>query len=248
MDQIQRLARHVPENAALLIRAFFPGPLTIVLERSEGVPLIATADLDTVGVRMPGSEFANRFLIECGTPVVAPSANISGRPSPTTWEAVLEDLDGRIDCILRGEPTDIGLESTVIDCTVEPPIVLRSGAVTIDALRTIVPSAGINDEADTAAPRSPGMRHKHYAPTAKVILIDGPIKAEADAAFIGLEPIIKVSGPILICESVEEYARKVFAFFRECDRAGVSAIYCQTVSEFGIGTALMDRLSRAAAG
>ena len=103
------------------------------------MPLIATAGLDTIGVRMPGNDVAREFLKACGVPVVAPSANLSGKPSPTTWQAVYEDLDGRIDCILQGETTEIGLESTVVDCSGERPVVLRTGAVTLEQLQAVVP-------------------------------------------------------------------------------------------------------------
>ena len=138
-EQLADLTLEVPHAAEHLIETFFPGPLTLVLKKSDRVPLIATAGLDTVGVRMPASPLAHEFLTLCGTPVVAPSANISGRPSPTTWQAVFEDLDGRIDCILQGGPTDIGLESTVVDCTTKPPLVLRFGSVPLEELRGVVP-------------------------------------------------------------------------------------------------------------
>ena len=129
IGQIGMLATEITESAKKFIDAFFPGPLTIVLRKTAKVPLIATAGLDTIGIRMPRSALAHQFLAACGTPVVAPSANLSGRPSPTTWQAVLEDLDGRIDCILQGDATEIGLESTVVDCTSAVPVILRGGSV-----------------------------------------------------------------------------------------------------------------------
>src|SRR5205085_2464416 len=113
IEQIGLLAAEITPKARQLISAFFPGPLTIVLKKTDAVPTIATAGLDTIGVRMPLNDLARRFIEACGMPLVAPSANLSGRPSPTTWQAVLEDLDGRIDCILQGDATEIGLESTV---------------------------------------------------------------------------------------------------------------------------------------
>jgi L-threonylcarbamoyladenylate synthase len=115
IDQITELASEISDSAKRLIEHFFPGPLTVVLKKSVNVPDMATAGLDSIGIRMPRSDLAREFLTACGTPVVAPSANLSGRPSPTTWQAVYEDLNGRIDCILQGEPTEIGLESTVVD-------------------------------------------------------------------------------------------------------------------------------------
>src|SRR5207248_7862552 len=143
------------------IDVFFPGPLTVVLKKKAVVPKIATAGLETIGVRMPGNEVAREFLSSCGMPVAAPSANISGRPSPTTWEAVYEDLDGCIDCILRGEATEIGLESTVVDCAGSMPVVLRSGAVSVEELRAVVPETRICSVTDAEMPRSRGMRHRH---------------------------------------------------------------------------------------
>jgi len=250
LDQVEQLAREMPTSAARLIEVFFPGPLTVVLKKSGRVPAIATAGLNTIGIRMPGNKLANEFLRECATPVAAPSANISGRPSPTTWRAVFEDLDSRIDCILQGEPTDIGLESTVVDCTVDPPLVLRSGAVLLESLRKVVPGTAVYRANDTSVPRSPGMRHKHYAPRADVLLVEKlPDAYELEnAAYIGLERPAGEVGSLLICGSIEDYARRVFAFFRDCDNEGIERIYCQTVPEAGLGVALMDRLRRAASG
>ncbi len=247
LGQISELAEEVPEFAKLLIEKFFPGPLTLVLKRSERVPLLATAGLETVGVRMPASSLANEFLRACGTPVVAPSANLSGRPSPTTWEAVFEDLDGRIDCILQGAPTDIGLESTVVDCSEEVPLILRSGAVSLESLREIVPSIRVYRASDSSPAKSPGMLHKHYAPSARVVIVDGNVDAEVPSAFIGLHSPKSEHRMVKICSSVEDYARSVFAFFRECDHANIQTIYCESVGEEGIGAALMDRLRRAEA-
>ncbi len=139
LEQIGLLTSAVTASAEKFIAAFFPGPLTLVLPKSGNVSSLATAGLDSVGIRMPGNRLAQEFLRLCATPVAAPSANLSGRPSPTTWQAVFEDLDGRIDCILQDEETEVGLESTVVDCTGEVPQVLRSGAVTLEQLREVVP-------------------------------------------------------------------------------------------------------------
>src|SRR5262245_30815561 len=181
--QIEQVASGIPETAAKLIEAFFPGPLTLILPKNERVPSAATAGLKTIGVRMPKAPVAREFLRACGVPIVAPSANLSGRPSPTTWQAVRADLDGRISCILKGDQTEIGLESTVVDCSGETPVILRAGAVTLEELSEVTPQtkiskiSGISDisgEADLAAPKSPGMKHRHYAPRAKVILAPFP--------------------------------------------------------------------------
>ena len=248
---ISELAAEINGSARRFIDAFFPGPLTIVFRKTARVPLIATAGLDTIGVRMPHSKLARTFLKLCGTPVAAPSANISGRPSPTTWNAVLEDLDGRIDCILRGEPTEIGLESSVVDCTSDVPVLLRRGAVSLAELQAVVPETitlhpGANDPA-----RSPGLRHKHYAPRARVVILDKDMVFEeipdrSGSAYIGMLRPDAGFQIDRICDSPEEYAHSLFEFFRECDRLGIKKIYCQSVNEDGIGAALMDRLRRAA--
>ena len=247
IDQITIVASAIPVAAQALIDAFFPGPLTIVLPKSSLVPLIATAGLDTIGVRMPGHSLANKFLISCGRPGVAPSANISGRPSPTTWKAVAEDLDGRIDCILQGDETEIGLESTVVDCTTNVSTLLRKGAITLERLSEIV-QIKIGEAIDGDRARSPGLKHKHYSPRAEVVpvdRIDGHSLSEGDA-FIGISEPAGTGGFRCVCASVDAYAHSLFEFFRECDRRGIRRIYCETVPEAGIGAALMDRVRRAA--
>lgn len=247
LEQVGQLSDEITDSATKFIDAFFPGPLTIVLRKRDAVPMIATAGLDTIGIRMPRFKLANEFLKACGAPVVAPSANLSGRPSPTTWQAVAEDLDGRIDCILQGEITEIGIESSVVDCTGDVPILLRTGSVSLEELRAVVPETTYEQGSDLII-RSPGLRHKHYSPRASVVLVDSVPRDSENAAFIGIgsnEPNISFSK---ICVDQHDYAHSLFEFFRECDRRGISTIYCQTVSETGIGAALMDRLRRAAAG
>ena len=249
LNQIKLLALEVNKTAEKFIEAFFPAPLTIVLPKAEKVPLIATANLETIGVRMPKNGLALEFLKDCETPLVAPSANLSGRPSPTTWQAVFEDLNGRIDCILQGEATKIGLESTVLDCTGEIPRVLRAGAITLEQLQKIEPRTKLYKIAETETPKSPGLKHRHYSPQAKVVLIQNSkfkIQNPNQSAFIGLSEPGGEFKLKKICASVEDYAHSLFDFFRLCDRENVQTIYCETVEETGIGLALMDRLERAA--
>lgn len=248
LEQIESLVREITPNAQNFIEAFFPAPLTLVLPKAEKVPLIATANLETIGVRMPRNETAREFLKYCETPIVAPSANLSGKPSPTDWRAVYEDLNSRIDCILKGEMTEIGLESTVVDCTSEIPLVLRSGAVTLEQLREIIPETQIYKLQKNETPKSPGLKHRHYSPHAKVALVQSSkFKVQnSNAAFIGINQPEQNFDLIKICASVEEYAHEVFAFFRTCDARKIETIYCEIVDEKGIGLALMDRLRRAA--
>lgn len=251
LEQIKLLVKEVTPNAQKFIEELFPAPLTLVLPKAKKVPLIATANLLTIGVRMPQNELAREFLQMCQTPVVAPSANLSGKPSPTNWQAVDEDLNGRIDCILQGDATKIGLESTVVDCTTDAPLILRSGAVTLEQLQKIVAETRVYKLKENEQPKSPGLKHKHYAPQAKVFLVQRSafsVQPLAESAFIGLsEPKLDFN-LIKICDSVEEYAHEVFSFFRECDNKNIGEIYCETVEEKGIGTALMDRLRRASQG
>ena len=248
VDQIGELVAGIPVRAEKLINAFFPGPLTIVLYRSGKVSSIATAGLDTIGIRMPRLEIANTFLSACGVPVVAPSANISGRPSPTKWQAVSEDMFGKTDCILQGEAAEIGLESTVVDCTGEEPLVLRQGAISIEELKKVVGNTRIYNPTKGDVIRSPGLKHRHYAPKATVRIVnDGSqITEPENKAFIGLRDLGLPFKRKRISSSVDEYAHDLFEFFRDCDRQAINTIYCERVEETGIGAALMDRLRRAA--
>ncbi len=247
------VAQSMSDSAMALMESFFPGPLTLILDRHPGISDVVSAGLPTVGVRMPMHELALKLIRTAGQPIAAPSANLSGRPSPTTWQAVREDLDGKIACILKGERTPVGLESTVVDCAREVPVVLRSGSITLEQLRSVVPDTKVADvDRDLLAPHSPGLRHRHYAPHARVVLIDDTesIGAPEKSAYIGL---IKVDNPgsLLICEHVadlEDYAYRLFEFFRECDRFGAETVYCHRVPLEGFGVALMDRLERAARG
>ena len=249
-DQIKQLVARIPDNAQKLIDAFFPAPLTLVLPKHERVPLLASAGLLTIGVRMPRHELAREFIAACGTALVAPSANLSGSPSPTTWQAVADDLTGRIACILQGTQTDIGLESTVVDCTGDAPVILRAGGVTLEQLQAVVPTTRKTDAADFHQPKSPGMKYRHYAPRATVVVMvndANAVKGNEQAAWIGLHIPRSTGWQVMRqCADVNAYAHELFAFFRECDEQGVEAIYCEAVEEFGLGVALMDRIRRAA--
>lgn len=251
LEQIKILVSEITDLAQKFIKAFFPAPLTLVLPKAEKVPLIATANLDTIGVRMPRNKMAQDFLNACETPLVAPSANLSGKPSPTDWRAVYEDLNGKIDCILQGAWTKIGLESTVVDCTSNVPLVLRTGAVSLEDLQKIIPATRIYQIKTNEPVKSPGLKHKHYSPRAEVILIEKGKTTNDEReskAFIALNDPRENFKLKKICRSIEEYAHEVFAFFRECDRAGIEVIYCEITEEKAIGAALMDRLRRAAQG
>ena len=224
---------HVTDLGRDLLRAFAPGPLTVVLPARPGLPPAVTAGLGTVAVRVPSAPLANR----------------SGRPSPTTWEAAAEDLDGRVDAILQGPPTPVGLESTVVDATGDVPLVLRPGAVTLDALRAQSPAARAVAAGADETRRSPGTRHRHYAPRAQVHLVTlGDATPSGDAAWIGLSPPPSGYARVTVCADVEAYARQLFDAFRRADAAHLARIDAEVVPELGLGVAVMDRLRRAAAG
>ncbi|MDA1029253.1 MAG: L-threonylcarbamoyladenylate synthase [Bacteroidetes bacterium] len=245
-DDVRVLTSRIPSYAETLMEAFFPGPLTLVLPRAPIVPDITTAGLETVAIRMPDHEIALDLIRQSGMFIAAPSANRSGRPSPTTWEDVFEDLDGRIDLILKGTQTQFGLESTVVDCTGDFPVILRPGSVSLEEL-TAVQALTVYSDSSELSQRSPGTNHRHYQPNARVLLVPNPCLDDIprDAAFIGLAGGF---GAHLRYEakSVADYAHHLFSFFRRCEKEGIRSIYCQKVPAVGIGRALMDRLERAA--
>jgi L-threonylcarbamoyladenylate synthase len=259
LDQLEQIASGVSSIANILIERFWPGPLTIVVPRKPLVPNIVTAGLDTVAVRMPGDALARELIGLAGTPIVAPSANRSGRPSATTWESVLADLDGRIDAIVCGNPTRIGLESSVVDTTGSEPTILRHGAITQEMIAQVCGSVLTGNSEQLL--RSPGTRHRHYQPQATVQIVDDLGRLEPSPQRIGMiglcdpaamrrqEVQLRSDFPqatIRYCASLDDYASNLFEFFRHCDTLGVVRIYCQQVPPLGLGRAIMDRLERAA--
>lgn len=279
-DQIAALTRRVPATARVLADRFWPGPLTLVLERSELVPNDVTAGLDSVAIRIPSHPVARALLLAAGLPVAAPSANLFSRPSPTRASHVLEDLDGRIDMVIDGGPTDVGVESTVLDLAHGTPTILRPGAITLDQLRSVIPdvvarSSEVAD--DGAAMASPGLLARHYSPRAPLTLYEGQpepaiaaLAAAARAAAtagsrIGilapheeLRAIRSQIGEAALPPHVEDLgarhdlpqiAQRLYAALRALDAACVDLIFARGVSaESGLGSAIRDRLHRAAAG
>lgn len=248
-----------------LAMAFMPGPLTVILKKKDIVPMRTTGGLDTVALRVPAHPIARALLEECTFPVAAPSANISGRPSPTCLEHVTEDLEGKIDMILGGGDCEIGVESTIVMIDGEDLTLLRPGAVTPEMLSCVCRSLSVDpalerplDEGD--APLAPGMKYKHYAPLAQVTLLDG----EEEAVLRFMKDQLSVIGVGLLCsdkqlehltgENVisygkgkEEEARRLFACLREFDhRPDVKQIYAPLPSKDGIGLAVYNRLAKAA--
>jgi len=254
------------------MRLFWPGPLTLVLKRSMTLPDVSVAGLDTVAVRMPSHKVALALIRQSGCPVSAPSANLAGRPSPTLAKHVLNDLDGRIDAILDGGPTAVGVESTVLDVTVDPPELLRPGGTPFEDVNKALGRVVLNAAAAAERPvevgkvRSPGLRHKHYAPDANVIVVEGKMPAviskvnELVGCYLGKGCRV---GILCTAETADSYregvvksvgsrgdlgsiARSLFACLREFDVEGVDIIVAEGVPLEGLGLAIMNRLRRAA--
>lgn len=248
---INVLAQEITPSAKKIISKFFPGPVTVILKKNEIIPPATTAGLDTIAIRMPAGRLAQQLIKAAGVPIAAPSANLSGSPSPTNFLHVLRDFNNKIPCLLIGPPAKYGLESTVIDCTGKHPVILRPGSVTLEQLKKLDKNAVIQKRA--AKIKSPGQKYKHYSPKADVKLITvqkskvkRQKKLKQKCAFIGLNRNMGNDfDKVLICRSVNEYARKLFWFFRECDDEGIKTIYCQKVEEKGIGAAIMNRLKKA---
>ena len=253
LDALAPLVTAPPPAVAALAARFWPGPLTLVLRRSPLVPDDVTAGLDTVAVRVPAHPVARALLAAAGIPVAAPSANLFSRPSPTQAGHVLEDLDGRIDLVLDGGSTQVGVESTVLDLSGKVPEVLRPGAVTLEMLRPLLPDVRMRVAAAAAGPqRSPGLLTKHYAPRAPLTLYEGPadrvlarIRHDAGLAQASGRRV----GLLLPDDDAAVTAARLYAALREFDAAGVEEIFASLpTTTDGLSHAVADRLRRAAAG
>ncbi|MBL9107408.1 MAG: threonylcarbamoyl-AMP synthase [Myxococcales bacterium] len=252
------VAAAFPPLAERAAAALWPGSLTMVLPRGPKVPDIVAAGGPTVAVRVPAHPVAWVLLRVFGRPIAAPSANLSGRPSPTQASHVLADLDGRVALILDSGPTSVGLESTVVDMTRPRPLLLRRGGVTIERLRQVLGPVDVLDEQDPKAVlRSPGLRHRHYAPKAMVELVaEGEGEAAAARAIAAGQKVAlivrrTVSSPALVrklANTPEGFARALFTTLRELDELDVERIVIESLPETGLGAAIMDRLRRAAQG
>lgn len=266
---LQPLVSLVPPEAEPLMRAFWPGPLTLILPKSARVPEVVTAGLDTVAVRMPAHEAARALIRAAGVPIAAPSANRSGRPSPTAARHVFEDMDGRIPLILDGGACRWGVESTVLDLTADPPVLLRPGGVTLEALRLHLPNLRVDSAVLSpldagAQARSPGLKHRHYAPDARVLVVRGdPAAVRAKIASLYDEAQANDVRAAILCPSrfaplygdrnvlplggdESEMAAHLFETLRALDRQGFSLALAEAAATEGMGLALMNRLLRAA--
>lgn len=268
---IDKLVKEVPEIAKNLIERFWPGPLTVILNKKDIIPNRTSANLESIGIRMPNNEIALKLIELSGCPIAAPSANISGRPSPTDVERCIEDLDGKVDCIIGWKKSDVGVESTIVDCTVMPPVVLRPGGITLEMLREVCKDINIDKAIQgkpnaNLKPKAPGMKYRHYAPKAKLQIIKGNkektiekineivqnyIDNQKKVAILATEEISSrfPLGEIISLGSennLYEVARNLFEALRKCDDLNVDFILCEAFEEKGVGLAIMNRLNKAA--
>jgi L-threonylcarbamoyladenylate synthase len=269
---LQQVVKTVGPRAEQLMERFWPGPLTLVLPKQPTVPDSVTGGLPTVAVRMPDHPVAIALIKAAGVPVAAPSANLSGRPSPTTADHVVEDLAGRADIIIDGGETGVGLESTVLDLTVDPPVLLRPGGVTLEDLQEAIGTVHLDTAVHSGdvgdAPRSPGMKYKHYSPEAHVILVNGPVlqmqakirdlayEFEEEGKRVGIMCSVESRGvyqaPVILeygtRDDLATMAADLFSTLRAFDRHKVDVILIEGVPSTGIGLAIMNRLQKAAGG
>lgn len=270
-SDMERVARTVPEQAKKLADAFWPGPLTMIVWKSDAVPSATTGGMDTVAVRMPNHPVALDLIRKSGCLIAAPSANTSGRPSPTEAQHVAEDLSGRIAMILDGGPVGIGIESTIIDLTEDKPMVLRPGYITPEMLsevlgEEVVIDPGIIAADDTRKPKAPGMKYKHYAPKADMVIVDGAQDAvvakineltaarQAEGRKVAViateETKEQYDADVILCigkrADEDAIAQHLYKILRECDELNVGEIYSECFQTPRIGQAIMNRLLKAA--
>ena len=270
IGDLPKLISEFPESAARLAGRFWPGPLTMIFHKSSLVPKETTGGLDTVAVRFPSHKVARQLIKESGGYIAAPSANLSGKPSPTLAKYVVEDLNGRVDVIIDGGDIPIGLESTIVDMTVNPPMILRPGYITKEMLREVLGEVGedptlLGGESGER-PKAPGMKYRHYAPKGELTIVEGSeenvirrINEECKAASLAgrktgviatsqtassyVADAVKIIGDR---DNEEEIASKLYKILREFDDEEVEVIFAESFSETGLGSAIMNRMLKAA--
>ncbi len=268
---LERITDKVTEDADKLMTCFWPGPLTLIFEKRKEVPYGITGGLETVAVRMPAHPAIRELIRRSGTAIAAPSANTSGRPSPTMAEHVWEDMAGRIDMLIDGGNVGIGLESTIVDMTVDPPMLLRPGYITVPMLKRVIGRLQIDpslmeEAAPGVKPKAPGMKYRHYAPKAELTIVEGDLDKAAEeierlaeekrrqgyrTGIIATEETRKFyhGGDVRIIgtrQDEETIARHLFAVLREFDELGTQYIFSEAFSQQDLGQAIMNRLLKAA--
>ena len=256
IDMLDGVASGVTDAQKAIMSKLWPGPITFVLRKNPAVPDVTTGGLDTVAVRWPSRHEAAEIIEAAGVPIAAPSANLSGKPSPTTFEDVAEDMDGRIDAIVKGERTAIGIESTVLDLTLEVPTILRPGFITKSQIEEAVDGEVQYDQSlfkkpgeDDFHPKSPGMKYKHYAPKAAVRIVEGS-KSAVSAAIAELEAeSVSNNMKTAVLDYMgngDKAANNFFADLRQCDRDGVDIIYIAAYDWDEVGFSVMNRMVKSA--
>lgn len=266
---ISEYVEEIPEVANKIINKFWPGPITLILKKKSIIPNVTSASLNSIGIRMPNNEVALKLIELSEVPIAAPSANISGRPSPTDVERCKEDLEGRVDYIIGSHRSEVGVESTIIDCTIVPPIILRPGGITLEQLKEIDNSIEIDKgilskPEDNIKPKAPGMKYRHYAPKAPVKIISGENEKTIEKINEMIQNYIDKGMKIGVLASqrncsnysnaevinlgnnLKEVAKNLFEALRYLDDKGVNIILSEAFEEKGIGIAIMNRLKKAA--
>jgi L-threonylcarbamoyladenylate synthase len=261
-QELAKLVQTIPPLAKKLMKRFWPGPLTIVFKKKKIVPDIVTAGLETVAVRMPANKVALALIKECGFPIAAPSANIAGKPSGTTAKHVLEDFEGKIDAIIDGERTRYGIESTVVAVRDNEVTLLRPGALSLESIQKVAKTIKLHPSLlgkTVSKPASPGMKYRHYAPKASVILVKESKGARilentakrlagkgAKVAVFTTRGVKPTRGCLVLrFKSTADFSKNLFSSFRELDKKGIETILVDAVAEKGIGFALMNRIKKA---
>jgi Sua5/YciO/YrdC/YwlC family protein len=264
-EQLFQVAKDISDEVYKVVRTVWPGPITFVLKKAPGVPKEVTANLDTVAVRMPAHPVALELIRQSETPIAAPSANLAGRPSPTTAEHVIEDLGDKVDVIIDGGPTFFGVESTIINVAVKPPVLLRPGPFTVEELRNFFPDLIVPEFAEgkeeAAIALAPGMKYRHYAPQKRMIVVEN-----REAFRKAVETLSKSRKLIVLCSKEEcenvkgenvteivlgsetnlyEIARNLFDSFRKVDKTEGDLAVIHSFPERGIGLAIMNRIRKA---
>ncbi len=270
-EDVYSLVRKIPPEAEKLIECFWPGPLTLIFKRSKIVPDVTVASLDTIAIRMPRHNVALALIRESGKPIAAPSANLAGKPSPTTAKHVLVDLNGKIDVVLDAGQCDIGVESTVLDLTIDPPQILRPGGTPYEVLKKTLaevqlhPAAVADKEIAVEKTRSPGLKHKHYAPNADLVIVEGKMSGviekinELTKSHMqkGFKVGILATDCTVDCyqagivrslgnrRRLETAAKNLFRLLREFDSNGIDVIIAEALPKEGLGLAVMNRVRKA---
>lgn len=252
IEQALDYAKNISDEAQMLMKAFWGGPLTIILPKRESVPYEVTAGLETVAIRLPSHPVAHAIIKAAGVGIAAPSANTSGKPSPTIARHVIEDLDGKVDMIIDSGSAVFGVESTVID--MESLQILRPGAISLEDIKEYLPNASYGTGGDTA-PKSPGMKYTHYSPKAKVILVTNrdnfsELANKKTAIIAPMAENLKINDAFVLSagKNNQDYAARLFYLLRKADELGAEVIYAQMPSPEGIGQAVINRLLKASGG